>query len=620
MAKQTDGKSPKSPLMQGKKAPTEIGDTSGIAISGIIVNDDYNNKLVGKQGVQIYNQMRFGDATVNSSLLAVMLPILSARWWVEPAPAGSRQDKKVAEFVEAELMDNGTRTWQETLNEILDYLVYGRMVFEIVWEFRYGDDDTPMIGLRKLARRAPDSIVAWKLKDGKPGVIQQTINGTFEIPMDKLIIFVNQKKGDNWEGVSLLRTAYKHWYMKDKMYLIDAIAAERQGLGVPKAKVPANTKEADVQKVEEILQNLRANEKGYAVEEGDIEIDFMDMKSGSTKPLLPAIQHHDRAIALNVLAQFLQLGSTSVGSFALSNDQSKLFLLCLEAIANHIRDNINRYLIKKLVDFNFDVTDYPTLRFEKIGNVDHNMLTTSLQRAVQTGLLVPQPDDEEYLRDVMDLPEKNKFQPIDPTLFDDTLAELDMSMANLDSAFTPDSATPVAPDEMSDEELMEAAEEFGVDIVLYGGRVGEPLSEEAKKKISEALKKYWSSRKSSGKGKGKGKAKNPELDAKRKESTKLRKEVRALNTEYRKKILELKAKGQKLSEEESAKMQLELLDKKSKLQDRIDSLADEIQAIKDKTSGGKKKKDDSEDDDSKEASDVGATLDRLNGLIDRYEK
>lgn len=619
MAKQ-DRQSPPSPsLLKKNQAPTEIGDTAGISLNGIIVNDDYNNKLTGRQGVQVYNQMRYGDATVNASLMAIMLPILSARWWVEEAPEGTRQDTKVAEFVEGEIMRNGSRTWQEMLNEILDYLVYGRMPFEIVWEFRDEDNvfGRPMIGLRKLARRAPDTILAWRLPNGDPGLLQQTVNGKFEIPMEKAIVFVNQKKGDNWEGNSLLRTAYKHWYIKDKLYLIDAISAERQGLGVPKGKVPSGAKESDKSKMEEILQNLRANERGYALIEGDMDIEFMDMKSGTTKPLLPVIQHHDRAIVLNVLAQFLQLGSTSVGSFALSNDQSKLFLLCIEAIANYIADTINRYLVVKLVDYNFNnIKSYPKLRFEKIGNVDHNILTTSLQRAIQTGVLTPQPEDEDYLRDVMDLPERSEYQPVDPTMFDSLFSDLDSAVAGLNSAEgleTEEPATAVAPEDMTDEELTEAAEAIG--FTFKGGAAGQPLSEETKRKISEALKKHGS--KGGKGGKGKGKKKDPEMEKMKAESTKLRKEARALQNEYRQKMLEMKAKGVKLSEQESAKLQLELFEKKNKLTERIESLKEQMDARKSSLASKAEPKTPAKE---KKAHDVGDTLDRINSILDGYEK
>jgi len=50
---------------------------------------------------------------------------------------------------------------------------------------------------------------------------------------DSVSAFTNGKEGENWEGVSLLRPAYKPWFMKSTLEKIDAIAHERQSLGVP---------------------------------------------------------------------------------------------------------------------------------------------------------------------------------------------------------------------------------------------------------------------------------------------------------------------------------------------------------------------------------------------------
>jgi len=611
------------PPKVNKSIATEVGDSAGVALNGIIVNGDYNTLLTGTRGVKIYNEMRLGDATVKSSMLAVKQPILSARWYIREA-SNSRYDEKVADFVKDAFFHEPTRTWQEMLQEILLYLDYGRMPFEIVWEFRRDG----MIGLRKLAPRYPDTVYGWKLKDGAAGIIQQTVNGKYEIPMEKMVIFVNQKEGDNWEGISLLRSAYKHWYIKDKLYLIDAISAERQGLGVPYAKKPAGATPQEEAKVDELLQNIRANDKGYMSFPSTWEVGFMDMKSGTTKPLLPVIQHHDRAISLNVLAQFLQLGSTGVGSFALSADQSKLFLLCLEAIASHVRDALQSYVIKKLVDMNFVVDAYPTLEFEKIGSVDHNLLTTSLQRAMQIGMFQPQDEDESYLRDIMDMPEKNDKQAIDITMFDDILADLNTNMNGLNMAngegiapvdglptdevapLLDENGDPIEPEQTAswnDEQWYKAAEHFNI---ITGGATGVPLSEETKRKISEALSKGKG--KKGGKGKGAGKKKtNPEIAKKQEEIKKMQVKVAEFNNEAKGKLLELKAKGEKLSPEDTAKMQLELFHKKNDLTKNIAKLKSDISDLKSA---------DKEPATPTKASEIGATLDRLNGIIDSYEK
>lgn len=603
-----DGQPPKPPV------PGEIGDSAGMAMSGIIVNRDYNTKLTGTARIAKYDEMRLGDATVNATLLAIFLPILAARWRVDPA-SESRFDTRIADFVSENIFNNGTRTWQETLNEILLYQIYGCMPFEDVWEFR-GDQ----VWLKKLSSRWPDTIYSWKLKGGADGICQRTVNGEFEMPMDKLTIFVNQKEGENWEGKSILRSAFKHWYSKDKLYLIDNIASERQGIGVPYAKfIGGVANPSEEAKMEILLQNFRANEKGYMMYKEGWEVGFIDMKGTSTKNVLPMVQHHDRQISKNVLAQFIELGAGNVGSFALSTDQSKLFIQSLESVANYIKDVMNKYLIKKLVDFNFIVEKYPELMFDKIGTVDANALTTSIQRLVQIGALTVTETDEAYLRDVMDLPEYDGMTAVDPTMADDILGELDTELAGLtgdgqdatDGAPVEDPNNPgmdmngqPMPDmptaSWTDKQYRKAAEELKIKL---GGPAGVPLSEETKRKISEALSK--------GKGKGKGKGKNPAASAKQKEIKAVKQEVKKLNDSVRRELLEMKAKGIKLSPEDTAKKQLEIFDKKTVLSDKIAKLQGELDTIKSQSAPAEKAP-------ASKASEPD-TMERINLMLDKYD-
>lgn len=542
----------------GKNALVAKSDTDGFLQNGIVVSDEYNQNLVGSKAIKIYDEMRSGDATIHAAFMAVKLPILSVRWYFEPA-SESKEDKEIAEFCSQALFEDPDYSWRETLEEILLYLIYGRMPFEVIYKFR----EDQMITLRKLQSIWPNTVYSWQLEDKSFGIVQLSNGGKFHVPGEKLCVFVNQKENNNWEGRSIFRSAYKHWYMKDKYYLIDAIATERQGVGIPYARHQSGLSESDKSDLREMLKNIRANQKAYLMfDEKVLEVGFMKTNGDSNKKAKDMIDHHNRQIVLNILAQFLDLGSNATGSYALSKDQSEFFLLAEEAIATHVAQITQKNLVKKLVDYNYTVQKYPTLKFEKIGSVDFTKLVEALTKLESAQIMQSDQEIVRYLRDAMDLPSYEGSDP-DPMIVDEITLDIEMSLDELENG-----------GQQQPDITQQAMEELSVH---FAGYKGEPLSEETKRKISEALKQYWS-KKSGGKS-GKKKA-DPAIKEKRKEISKLRSEVRAMKDDFKRKLLEKKAKGEKLDDQERAKFELNIFNKSQAVKEKIDNLKIEIESLR----------------------------------------
>jgi hypothetical protein len=381
---------------------TELGGTGTPIFSGIIDTEEYVSDLKGIKLIDTINQMRWSDASVNMALLAVTLPILSADWQIEPATE-DKSDVEVAEFVEKCLFEK--MNWEYVLRHILLMLPYGYSVLEKVFTM---DEDG--IIWKKWAPRLPKTIDKWNVEKGElKSILQKYYQDNnwheIEIPKIKLLVFTNNKEGDNYTGTSILRQAYKHWFFRDKYYKIDAIATERHGVGIPVITLPEGYTEQDKEEAEEMGKNLRANEQAYIVRPSDKWlIEMLDMKSSTIKDPKEMLDHHTREILKSVLAQFIELGSTNVGSYALSKDQSSFFLNAMDTIANNIESVINQDAIKQLVDLNFTVKEYPKLNHGDLGTVNVEELANSIQALAFAGGITPDMEMEEYLRNVLKLP------------------------------------------------------------------------------------------------------------------------------------------------------------------------------------------------------------------------
>ena len=393
----------RSPSVSGK----ELGQTGTTIFGGFITGEDYVTELTGLSAVDTYNKMRRSDGVVKAALLACELPIRAARWYVEPA-SDEKADKDVAEFVSQSLFERMTITWDDFLRQALLMLPFGYSVFEKVFQ-SVEFEGKEMIGWRKFAPRLQSTILKWETESGKDGVTQQLpTGGTVSIPIEKLLTFTHRKEGDNWVGISILRNAYRSWYFKEHIEKINAIAFERQGLGIPSITLPKGYTAQDRALAETLLKNIRANEQGYMILPDGWVFEFKDVKGNSVKDPNETIKRYNREILGSVLAQFLDLGSSATGSRALSADHSAIFHNNLTAIARQVADGINKYAVKQLVDLNYTVKEYPKLKFSKIGVVPFEKIAKALGTLVQQKIINPDPVLEDDIRILLGLPEKPK--------------------------------------------------------------------------------------------------------------------------------------------------------------------------------------------------------------------
>lgn len=384
----------------------DLGDSGTRMLHGIIT-DEYLSELQGIQGIRIYDEMRKSDGTVAAAIRACTLPIRRAEFFIKPG-GDTDQDKEIATFVERALWDwLEDMTFDDFLRQALLMLPFGVMLFEKVYGIKEFDGKE-YVTLKKLAPRLPKSVLQWELPDRTFGVQQIRQDGILAmIPGSKLLIFVNEREGDNWWGVSLLRAAYKHWYFKNNFYKIDAIAFERQGLGVPTITMPQGYTDSDEKKAVQTLQNLRASENAYLVLPPDYKAEFLNMGANTTRDPNSSIEHHNKQILQSVLAQFLELGVSKAGSGsrALSQDHSDLFLKAEEAIAMTFISEVNRSLIPELVDLNFPPQkQYPILDYSGISKIDVEILGNAYSSLVSAGAITPTDADQQWIRAAIGLP------------------------------------------------------------------------------------------------------------------------------------------------------------------------------------------------------------------------
>lgn len=404
----------------GVEAPAqlqeELGGTGTFNFGGFIRGEEFNPQLDSLTGIKNLDEMRRSDAQVHAALEVVKMPIRTADYEVDPADPDDPESMRQAEFIRWCLFEGMTTTWDDLIRQALLMLDFGFMLFEKVWQVQEDGEWADHIVLKRLAPRPPKTLWQWFTdEDGALISVKQLAvkAGTYQfldIPADKLVRFTFQQEGDNFQGISMLRSAYPHWLMKKQFYVIDAIRATRFGVGIPRAKLLAGYKPTveDRAAIALMLQGLSSHQHAYLIQPPQVDIDIL-MPQGvqGGAQLLPSINHQNEQITRNILAQFLDMGGKSQGgSKALGASAMDFFLNAIESISNQICDVINKQVIRDLIDMNYEVGGkYPTLRPVGIQETDVKSMAAAAQALAAAGLLTPDKKTENTFRNLMNLPE-----------------------------------------------------------------------------------------------------------------------------------------------------------------------------------------------------------------------
>ena len=316
----------------GGIAPTMAGLVGGAEsyyVEGLEVNVD----LRFPASAVVYDRMRKEDGQVASVARAITLPIVNANRRL----VGGREE--VRKFVERELGLDATEdeevtgrrrrrregiVLREHYREALLALWFGFMPFEQVYEVgpaAPGLEDPEQPGrlyahLRKLAPRMPRTLSEVNVaRDGGLAGVTQLVpmagraagypsSGEVFIPVDRLVMYVNDKEGADWTGNSLLRAAYKHWLIKDALIRLGAQIVERNGMGIP---FVTYTEDKDRGHALALAKAIRAGAEAGGTLRPGMTVTIAGV-SGSTADELPRVKYHDESIGRSLLAMFLNLG------------------------------------------------------------------------------------------------------------------------------------------------------------------------------------------------------------------------------------------------------------------------------------------------------------------------
>lgn len=395
------------------EAMEELGATGLNARSGFVI-EEFLPALQGDKAAKVYRQMGDNDPIAGAMMLVVDMLIKQVEWPVEPA-SDAANDREAAEFLES-VMHDLSQPWKAVVSEALTMVQYGWSWIEEVYKTRGGpDQEDPTrrskhadgrVGWRKLAPRAQDTLWRWEFDEdgGVRAMIQQPPPDYVlrRIPIEKSLLFRTSVRKNNPEGRSMLRNAYRPWLFKTRIEEIEAIGVERDLAGYPTIGVPRRylTDQATPQEkqtvriLKKLVTSIRRDRLEGMVrpieydDNGNEMFPFSLLSTAGRRQIDTSgiINRYDQRIAMTMLADFILLGHEKVGSFALSDSKTNIFLLALRAILDEIEGVVNRFAVTRLFSLNsFNVTELPRITYSDVEDIDVGIVAKVLSDLANAG-------------------------------------------------------------------------------------------------------------------------------------------------------------------------------------------------------------------------------------------
>ncbi len=380
----------------------------GLSIWSGQIKEEYLQALKPwSKAIKVYHEMQ-DDVVIGALFESVQTPLLASPFEITPG-GDSSEDLKAVDFLEKNLLKNPHFEWSSHVEDMLEFLSIGFALSEKVLE----KQSDGLLHLRDLIPIGQDSLYKWGDPDefGLVTSFQQRVDShTHTAPMDKLLHFKFKGKHRDPQGRGILRSLYRPWFFKKNLEALEAIGVERDVGNAPVATLKEGVRysQADLDKLQAALEGFRMDEALYVILPGGIELKPYagGNKVYDTRLIIRDWQH---LIRQRFFADFLSLGSESVGTQALAREMTTFFGLALRAIQEIMLSVWNRQLIPWLFKWNnWELENPPTLGWLKPGETNIQSLAQSYTMLVDSQLIdVNDPELRSKIRGQLGLRKKN---------------------------------------------------------------------------------------------------------------------------------------------------------------------------------------------------------------------
>lgn len=409
-------------LFNFKKSPIENPKEVAWADTSLIYTSSdfrrYNpDDLIGRKGYGIYKRMMRDEQV--KAVVKFKRDAISSRGFtfqVKEEISPEDAERRIALF--QQIVSDLEGSFLDCINGILSAMYNGFSMSEIVSK-QIEFEGRTWVGLKKLKLRPFDSFVFSSDVHGNIVSVSQELTGNkTDIDLDKFVYYVVNPDIDEHYGGSELREIYRAWFSKDVAIKFRNIWLERYAGGFRSIQAKEGKTLVNGSTEHTSLTNLLNSinlMSGIILPSGyDMQTEYP--QGNGSEAFKKAIDDSDMQIARGLLVPPL-LGVSpqgDTGSFAQSATQLETFFWTLEADSRRLEECLNEQLFRRLGEINFADGIFPRIEFKPLSKTKAIEVVRLYAELVRDNVLTVSSEDQDYIRDVLDLPVSPDEEVEDP--------------------------------------------------------------------------------------------------------------------------------------------------------------------------------------------------------------
>lgn len=309
-----------------------------------------------------FQQMLDTDGKAQSILNLLIYPILAAPYSIEGTKGDKGEVDTIRDILTAAPYEGGMSVPLDVIIlQMAEAFVFKRTYFEKVFQLREQDQ---LVGYKKIAWRPPETCeLALDAETGEfRGFRQRRIHyewqnittndfGYVNMPHNRAFVYINNPWKDPISGTSDLQVPFWCYQIKRKLMYLWYQYLETTAL--PKTVTQAADEKEAVLAARRVA-TLKS--RGVLGLKSDVTYGVLESSGKGATEYIEAIKYLDSQMSQSILAGFIDLSSMASagkGSFALSEDQSKLFLRTRRVKAYDMARQFSEQIIAPLCHYNF---------------------------------------------------------------------------------------------------------------------------------------------------------------------------------------------------------------------------------------------------------------------------